>query len=94
MDPDGVSSCASHSNSLISLSYSMAVFSTNSFRLFSNLSMQLMFFRLLSRKYEVVGNTKKLRKNFLSASAKSSSIQFVCNSLALDAAAATVFDFW
>ena len=33
-DLDGLGSCASHSDSLISLSYSMAVFSTKSFGLF------------------------------------------------------------
>ena len=33
-DPDGLSSCASHSDSLITLSYSMADFSANLFRLF------------------------------------------------------------
>ena len=33
-NPDGPGSCASHSDSQISLSYLMAVFSTNSFRLF------------------------------------------------------------
>ena len=34
MDPDGLGSCASYSDSLISLSYLMAVFSTKSFILF------------------------------------------------------------
>ena len=34
MDQDGLGSCASHSESLISLSYLMAVFSTKSFGLF------------------------------------------------------------
>ena len=34
-DPDGLGSCASHADSLISLSYLMAVFSTKSFGLFS-----------------------------------------------------------
>ena len=34
MDTDGLGSCASNSNSLILLSYSMAVFSTKSFELF------------------------------------------------------------
>ena len=33
-DPDGLSSCASRSDSQISLSYSMAVFNTNSFGLY------------------------------------------------------------
>ncbi len=33
-DSDGPNSCASHSDSLISLSYLMAAFSTNSFGLF------------------------------------------------------------
>ena len=36
-DPDGLGSSASHSDSLISLSYSMAVFSTKLFGLFSGL---------------------------------------------------------
>ena len=37
MDPDGLGSCASHSDSLISLGYSMVVFSTKSFGLFNKL---------------------------------------------------------
>ena len=39
--PDGLSSCASHSDSQISLSYSMAVFSTKSFRLFLSRFVQI-----------------------------------------------------
>ena len=42
MDPDRLGSCASHYDSLISLSYSMAVFSTKSFGLFFQLTVILL----------------------------------------------------
>ena len=44
MDPDGLGSCASHSDSLISLSYSMVVFSTKLFGLlFLSLVLRALF---------------------------------------------------
>ena len=55
VDPDGLGSCASSSDSQISLSYSMAVFSTNSFGLFSYITNVKTDFLIMQKTYWLIG---------------------------------------